>query len=229
MTYNLEKYSNYICSILRKIPYIKTDILLLCLRNTFNELDEDKAKEILFELQSEGDCLLSEDGWAITKGIYYQLSNDTFRDNIKYFNDYRLPPIESMISSLDKDDVDVMWIVADMMPMAKDFIVCDIPWNIMFDTYSEENGGKLVQLIKIPKDIEDMRIELLKCSKNLIPNDSLRESVKRIALIENESHAWKIPRLGFTEICVLDQNKPHGFRIVERRNEGVWDDIGKII
>ena len=226
MTYDLEKYSNFVCSILRKIPCIKTDILLLCLKNCFSELDAYEAKNILFELQSNGDCLLSQDGWAITKGTYYQISNDTFRDNISYFNDYRLPNIEHLLSSIDKDDVDVMWIVADMMPLSKDFIVCDIPWNIMFDTYTKDSSGKLVQIIKIPSDIEDLRIELLKCSKNIIPDESVRDSIKRIALIENKEHSWKIPHLGFTDICILDSENPRGFRVVERRTEGVWRDIG---
>ena len=229
MIYDLEKYSKFICSILRKVPCIKTEILHLCLKNAFSDLDIYAAKDILFELQAEGDCLLSEDGWTITKGTYYQLSNDNFRDNIKYFNDYRLPAIEPLISNIDKDDVDVMWIVADMMPLAKDFIVCDIPWNIMFDTYTKDSPGKLVQIIKLPKDIEDLRIELLKCSKNIVPDESVRDSIKRIALIENKEHSWKVPRLGFTEICVLDPETPRGFRVIERRKEGVWDDIEQVI
>ena len=219
MIYSLEKYQKLVASILKKIPYIRTDILLLCLKNTFSELSLDHAKRILFELQSNGDCLLSEDGWTLTKGIYYQLSSDTFRDNIRYFNYYRLPKANDLIVALDTDDVDVMWIVADMMPIDNDFIVCDIPWNIMF-----EKNGKLVQLIKIPAENEDLRIELLKCSKNIIPNESLWPQIKRVALMENKDHAWKIPHLGFSEICVLDASKPHGYRVVERRTEGLWDD-----
>lgn len=228
MIYNIENYGAFIRKILRKIPYIKTRILVLCLINYFAELDEKMANNILYELQSQGEVLLSVDGWAITKGMYYRISDDKFRDNFKYHNECRLDGISNYLKEYNKDDVDVMWLVADLMPDADNFIVCDTPWNIMFDIPSDEwNGARLYQLIKIPGDVEDERIELLKSSKGLIPNDKLFEKIKRIALIDNPEHAFKIPRLGFTHICVLDPKQKKGYKVVEKRDKDIWSDTVK--
>lgn len=225
MIYNIETYSKFIVKILRKIPYIKTDILIRCLVNYYPNVNEKKAKEILFDIQANGECLMSQDGWTLTKGMYYRLSDDKFRDNFHYHNDYRLDGVEKYLKDLNKDDVDVMWLVADLMPDAENFIVCDIPWNIMFDVPSNElSEPKLFQLIKIPKEVEDERIELLKNSKTLIPEGKARNSIRRIALIENKDDAWKIPRLGFTHVCVLDSKQTKGYRVVETRTEDIWAD-----
>lgn len=228
MIYNIEIYGDFIRKILRKIPYIKTKILIRCLVNNFNDVDEKMAEKILYELQSQGECLLSSDGWAITKGMYYRISDDKFRDNFKYHNDCRLSNVETYLENLNKDDVDIMWLVADLMPDAENFIVCDTPWNIMFDVPSSEwQEPRLFQLIKIPGNVEDERIELLKNSKRLIPEEKLLSSIRRIALIDNPAHAFKIPQLGFTHICVLDESQKKGYRIVEKRTKDIWSDIKK--
>jgi len=228
MIYNIERYGEFIRKILRKIPYIKTRILIICLMNYFTDVNEKMAKEILYELQSEGECLLSKDGWAITKGMYYRISDDKFRDNFKYHNDYRLDNMEAYLEGLNKDDVDVMWLVADLMPDAENFIVCDTPWNIMFDIPSSElQEPKLFQLIRIPGAVEDERIELLKNSKRLIPEEKILDSIRRIAIIDNPEHSFKIPRLGFTRICVLDEKQTKGFRVVEVRDTDIWSDKRK--
>lgn len=228
MIYNIEIYSEFISKILRKIPYIKTKILIRCLVNYYPDVNEKKAKEILYEIQNNGECLMSTDGWTLTKGIYYRISNDTFRDNFHYHNECRLDNVSDYLRDLDKEDVDVMWLVADLMPISENFIVCDTPWNIMFDAPGDEfNEPKLFQLIKVPYDVENERIELLKNSKRLIPEDKVINSIRRIALIENPNNAFKIPWLGFTHVCVLDPKQVKGYRIVEKRTKDIWRDKSK--
>ena len=228
MIYNIETYSEFIGKILRKIPYIKTDILVRCLVNYYPNVNEKMAKEILFDIQSNGECLMSKDGWTITKGMYYRISDDKFRDEIRYHNECRLDDIEKYLRELDKEDVDVMWLVADLMPDSENFIVCDTPWNIMFDVPGNEFGEpKLFQLIKIPSDVENERIELLKNSRRIIPEEKVINSIRRIALMENPDNAWKIPRLGFTHVCVLDPKQTKGYRVVERRTKDIWKDKDK--
>ena len=81
MIYNIETYSEFITRILKKIPYIKTEILIRCLVNYYPNVNEKMAKEILYDIQSNGECLMSTDGWTLTKGMYYRISDDKFRDN----------------------------------------------------------------------------------------------------------------------------------------------------
>ena len=230
MIYNIETYSEFVTKILKKIPYIKTEILIRCLVNYYPNVNEKMAKEILYDIQSNGECLMSTDGWTLTKGMYYRISDDKFRDNFHYHNDYRLDDVSKYLRDLDKDDVDIMWLVADLMPDSENFIVCDTPWNIMFDVPSDEfSEAKLFQLIKIPGDVENERIELLKNSKRLIPEDKVINSIRRIALIENPDNAFKIPKLGFTHICVLDPKQTKGYRVVEKRTKDIWSDKEKYV
>ena len=59
----------------------------------------------------------------------------------------------------------------------------------------------------------------------MISDKETRETVRRIAIIDNANHAWEVPYVGFKYICVLDDDSPQNYKVIEKRNnEDLWKD-----
>ena len=246
MIYELEsKYEVFVKNILKVIPILQTKQLIICLEKTFEECTANTAlaPEILKALQRKGMLMLTYDGYAMTKGAYVYLTNDKFFDNVDLNDSIRIKDkmavirfeknnkrivtktgdTKDLIDQKEQDLIDAMWIVADMMPGSKDFIASAYPWLLTFINEEQENS-KLFEITKIPAKNEFGKIQLLK-QLPVISDKETRETVRRIAIIDNANHAWEVPYVGFKYICVLDDDSPQNYKVIEKRNnEDLWTD-----
>ena len=228
MIYNMEEYSEFLDNILKKIRLCYTWQLVRCFTNTFKDMPDQFAIEILFALQRQGHVLLSEDGWAMTKSMYQNLSGDKFFEKLEVNKSFRIPAIDYEVrkSSFYDALIDCFTIAVDLLPESINFAKGDDPWSLIFDTQTPENigTGKLFQITKIPKEIEIARIEYLK-SLPKIEDDAARKVITRIAIIEDERHAWMVPHIGFTNIVKIDPKRARGYFVVEKREgDKVWGE-----
>jgi len=217
-------YEEEITNLLKKIPLLQIKQVILALNNMYEDTTESSIKDVLYNMQRKGHVLLSVDGWVMTKGAYFRLTNKS-PDSVSYTvnNDtiYRLGNMTDTIenSGIYSDLIDCFWLVVDMLPDSKQFIVNETPWSIMFDTCTaEDKPCRLYQITRIIKDRDVARYELLKNLPEIDDNDNLRSNYCRIALIDDENDAWKVPAIGFAFICVLDSTSPKGYKIVEKRS-----------
>ena len=80
--------------------------------------------------------------------------------------------------------------------------------------------------MRIPKDKEIPFSIMLKNMANDI-DKKMRLQIRRIVLLDDDSFAWRFPKVGVTHIAVIDEKMPNGFRIVEKRKpEEAWSDYG---
>lgn len=247
MIAGLEGYETFVRSILKRVPLLKTEQLIKALVNNFEDIDKDVAKSILFAIQRRGYVMLSETGWAMTQAMYLGLTSDKFFDGVIKNNAYRIPekiyqfgidketekngPLKEITieEEVHKNRLQLqkcMWLVIDMLPDSFDFVVTETPWNVVFVSEpSDDRDGLLYQITYIPSKNEDLHIEILK-SLPKIEDKELRENIRRIAIMEDERHAWKLPYIGFSHICVIDDNEEAHYRILNtgRKREDMWKD-----
>ena len=201
----LNKYEVVMKEFLTWFNPMKTSQLYRILRKYFPELDNEKTLEIVLGYQAKGYVLISADGWALTKQKYIQITNDTKLKGIDYVSEVRLGNISKFIDRYcDKKLINCLWVLIDMLPDSKDFVLTSKPFQITFMAH-----GYLYQVIYIAEVEEDLRIAMLK----EMPKDYYDETKKylrRIALMENENHFWKIPEhMGFKYIVALDDSPAH--------------------
>ena len=187
--------------------------------------------------------MITYDGYIMTRGAYVYLTNDKFFDNVDLNDNIRIKEkmsvirfekdnkrvvtktgdTKDLISQVEKDRIDAMWVVADMMPGSKNFIASAYPFIFTYTNEDQENA-KLYEITKISKKNEFAKIELLKRLPT-ITDKQARETIRRIAIVEDENHAWEVPHIGFKFICTIDPNEPQNFKVVEKRdNENMWKD-----
>ena len=240
MISNLEKYSDFIRTIMKKVSIVPIDLLIISLENAYPDTvtSDEYAMSILKAVQRNGYLLMSKSGWAMTKSAYRMHSNDKFGNGIDYKAPFRIgekinvfsTDNSSIVKSLDIEDtvsfklrkvIDCLWIVGDMLPESKDFITPLDFWDIAF--VSEETGDDIpmtYELVSVPENMENAYAELMRNLPRI--NDSeMRDSIVRIVLMENSDHAFKIPNICVKHICELDENSSTGYRVVETRNDDV--------
>lgn len=184
---------------------MRSNQLYRILRKCFPELDAEKAKEAMLAYQAKGYVLISRDGWAITKQKYIQITKDTKLSGIDYTSEVRIGNISKYIDRYcDMKLIHCLWVLIDMLPDGRDFVLTSKPFQITFMAH-----GYLYQVIYIAEVEEDLRIAMLK----EMPNDYYEETkkyIRRIALMENEEHYWKVPEhIGFKYIVALDDSPAH--------------------
>ena len=91
---------------------------------------------------------------------------------------------------------------------------------------SESDGEKkdmLYQIAYVPKRTEDIEFELM---RNLpkVDHQELRDSVRRIAVLENEKSIDKVPYVGFTHICKINEKTERGYEVIKspRKRTEAW-------
>ena len=245
MIYGKDDYEELIRNLLKRVPVLRTKQLRIAMQKAFEGMTESVASAILVALQRQGYLLLTDDGWTITKGQYLKLTGDKFFDETRErgrelnklgskVHIYEIDgadrikteaSIEELMGKKMKDIVDCMWAVTDMMPDSEEFILSCPPFSLSFATPGdEENPGKIFEIIKINSSSEDATVRLL-FDLPKIEEKEMKSYIHRIAIIENPDHAWKVPYLGFSAICCLDENEDCGFRVIEKRpNEEAWKD-----
>lgn len=230
MSYIIENEQNLIRDIMKRVGICRTKQLVNCLKKNNKEIKDEDAMNILKALQRNRYLLLSQDGWAMTIGAYMQFADDKFFDKIiTASTEFAIP--YDIGTKLEKDKcvntdlVDCLWIMADMMPDSKEFIIGNFPWSICFDTENDDTKeSRIFQITKIPKGMGRTRNMLIK-SLPAIDSDGLKKCIRRIALVDDENDAWLVPHLGFYFVCVVDEKSPTGYKIIEKRTgDEVWSD-----
>lgn len=228
-----EEYQESIRRMMRKVPVMRTQQLVLAIQHLSRKnVSEDVAMIYLTDMQSNGYLCMSIDGWAMTKGAYTAITGDNRYIRLEYKAPFIInfeidTLVEKYLTSHQnyyKNLVDSMWVTVELLPLSEEFIATNFPWSISFIIYNKRiDKSYLYQITNISKRKEDAHIELLKDYAR-VDDEDLRKTYRRIAIIEDEKHAWKVPHLGFEFICVIDKNTPTGFRIVETRNEDeMWN------
>jgi len=226
MIQNEEIYIEFLLGIIKKMSILKTEQLSRALYKTYQGMNRKIANNVLSNMQDHGSILLSPDGWAMTKGTYASISGDKLMENILNKSQFRIPPMDRMIKDygISMDAIECLWIVIDMLPDSIDFVVNKNPWFLLFDTQkTNEDVSKLYEITRIPKNKEEARIEMLRAVS--VTKEPMRQSIVRIALIDDEKHSWMVPHIGFSYICVLDDNAKSHFKVIEKRTgENLWDE-----
>ena len=224
MIRGLEEYETYIRKILKKVPLMRTEQMETMLMKTFEGTDRTLAGQILTAVQRRGYLLLSEDGWLMTKGIYVQLSGDTFYDELLPQGQCRLPEMDALCRDFRRGQTELMWLIADLAPMSNDFLMSCGVWDAAFITEDEEEKeAKIYELIWIPGRLERVKCELLRTLPE-VKDPADRRLIVRIAVMENGVHAYKVPYKGIRYIVEPDGSARH-YRIAEKRTgEEVWQD-----
>ena len=221
--YNLAEYKEFVQSIVRRVPILKTEQLTTALVNTY-DINYKDALDIVRQLQNVGVILLSEDGYAMTRAALLKLTGERRIEGLNSFYSRNLPPMHELIAKNDYylNLIDCMWVVVDMFPLSQRFVVCPEPWDIVFDTASDgENPSMFYQITRIPADREDVRCELLKCVRKI--SDYMRDKTVRIAIMDNENHNWMVPHIGFSHIVKLDPSNYRHYVITETRSgDDLW-------
>lgn len=147
-----------------------------------------------------------------------------------------------------RDLIDCMWYVIHDLPYSANFSTnCAFPWNVCYTIPAEESkptfeidpvtmefkpvekkGGQsdiAVILSKVSGKSENAVVHALKVMPP-IKDESLRDSVKRVVMLENRDHGFKIPHVGISEIVALNyKNHDTFFRVEEKRDkDSAWSD-----
>ena len=227
MTEKYNEFELFIRNILAKVSILKKQQLVLCLCRYYSEIYPETAENIINHAQKKGILLVSTDGYVMTKGAYSTLTGDTYGDDLKLDEDVRIrQPINIDGGRTTGDTIDCMWIVANMMPDSNNFIICPGPWSIQFIVQKNDDPAKLFQVMRITKDKEIPSSIMLRNMTNDI-DKKMRLQIRRIVLLDDDSFAWRFPKVGVTHIAVIDEKDPNGFKIVEKRKpEEAWQDYG---
>lgn len=244
-------YHDFVRGILKKLPVLKTKQLIKAITNYYYEDDlmsEEKAQLILNNMQSHGYLLLSENGWAMTKGYYKTITNDRFLDNLASKGYYYLPEqfdvydsqhkwqscekIEDLIDEYHKNLINCFWVIVDMFPEGYSFMITQEPYNAMFISTNQDGEYMLYEVMYVHYYSMRFIDEILKnvCKAGSPKDDNLEteghDFIHKIVILEEESSAYQIPYTGIDYICVIDDKTNTNYRIVEdRTKQDRWKDI----
>lgn len=251
-------YKRVVTDVLDKVPVLRVDqlatIIMRYAEVLDDEVDRDTAQSILIAVQRNGYVLMNEDGWAMTKSAHLQMTNGKFSENISHGGAYRIADklerikyqennkrtvtkvgtVDAFLSRKRLDDINAMWVVADMYPDSEGFTKGCEPFNFVFiqngEPADEENGLEAVpsicyEIIYISKENENATIAMLEALPK-IKNKEMQNSIKRVVILEDARHAWKVPYVGVSHICALDPDSDIHYEIIETRtDEERWRDV----
>lgn len=228
MIINTEEYQSFVESIMYKCGVLRTSTMINCLMNTYETIQSiNDAIYVLQVIQDFSEVMLSDDGYIITKGCYLRIVDDPYFLNIRYGQQINKVPsgIIHITQASDKAMIECMPIIADMMPESLDFLVTEFPWKLQF--ISRETK-RLYQVCRI-SNIEEIPISILLNSLPELSDADYKNHIRRIAIIDDKSHAYLIPKIGFSVICTYAPNNiQKEFEIVQKREKNAWDDYNRI-
>ena len=252
MIQGINDYEDFIRNLLKKVPLMYTEQLIIALKNTFNDVNDTLAASILLALQRRGYLLLSESGYVMTKGMYRKLTSDKFYDGITLNSDIRIPEeiykfttkkvaitngftkekwakdkrgtVDSFLDKNGKALLNCMWVIVDMLPSSENFILGNSPWNIVFDKEAnEKSDGILYEVTYIPSNLMRVRCEALK-QLPPIEDKEFRNQVRRIAIVDDESNIDLIPKIGFSHICKLNPELDTRYEVIKKIDQSeAWN------
>ena len=221
MILDYNEYEDFVKKILRSVPLIKTEQLKLMISKYFAQ-DPETVDPILLALQSNQAILMTQDGWSMTVGQYIKLSGDRFlaaRSSFKSTTDEfnRLPNMDDKCRKVNRPLSKALWLVADMMPDSVNFIIASSPWTVAFATIPTDTKRSLLyEIAYIDKGYEVTGTELLRRVPK-IQSNTIKKSIVRICIIEDETYAFRVPYNGFAYVVKIDHSMPSHYRIIEQR------------
>lgn len=222
MIYNEIDYENFVKDLLKKSQIFKTKQLYAFLRKTFITNDEI-IKVVLLNLQRQGYLFMSRDGWTLTKGLYQTLLDDRLFDKIDKDSgsEFKINyDIDDICKKYKKEYVASLWVIANFMPKSEHFVEANDPFTYTAITEGNKKNT-LLEVCYFPHNIAELKGELLR----VIPcpsSEGIKDSIRRIAILESPEDAVYVPHLGFTYLIIINENKREGFEIIEHRTEDVW-------
>ncbi|MBQ9037213.1 MAG: hypothetical protein IJ115_07160 [Erysipelotrichaceae bacterium] len=209
------EYERFLNELVYYFNPCRTEQLKRALIKNFANLSNEEAMVIITKYQNDGRILLSSDGWAMSKGKYVQMTKDSKYEEVDVNAEVRLPEMGRQIHACCNNKyfrlLDCFWVLIDMLPDSIDFSLTNKPFQL---TFVAQNS--LFQVISIPEDEEDLRCDMLKS----LPTDyyeSFKIKVKRIVLMQNPDHYWKLPEnIGIKFIATVDDSKANHLRITKR-------------
>lgn len=210
-------YRSEIERILRKMP-VMTFRQFLRLVGLITGYEGNQAGNMASMYARNGVILASGNGYVTTKAavnIVAAGEPEVVRFGINRITELHLRPFY-------KKAVDCFDVVLDMYPISDDFLLLD---DVFQFTFIDEERNRLYEVAKIPS-ADAISYEAL--FRSLPSPGSFKDILTRIAVIDEKEAARYVPKVGFSYICVPDKRKPSGYDIVEKRTEGLWDDVGSL-
>ena len=227
MIYGFDVYKEFTNKIFEKVPCMRTEQLKMFFVKYYG-MTEDEAWTIILGLQRAENFWLSCDGWAMTKGMYKKFTGDRFKEHVIINEVYRLDKMDHVASKYNPDVIKCLWLVIDSLPQSIDFVITDKPYNIQFvitpENANDEIQSRLYQLVYVSKQNEIVLPQMLK-SYPKIQDKQTRDLVRRVALIENEDAAWRIPYIGFSKILLYDENEKSHLKEIKSEDANRDKDI----
>ena len=229
MINGFERYEEFVRHIIRTVPLLKTEQLRVMIAKYFSQPYES-TEAIVFALQRNQVILMSKDGWSMTPGQYIRLTGDRFlRSPYSYAAGearvYHLPDMNDICAKVNRPLSQCLWLIADMMPDSNDFMFTSSPWILAFvSNANEERPSRLYEITYIAKGYEVTETELLRNVPRITSN-RVKEGLRRICIIEDETYAFRVPYVGFSHIVTIDHKRGNHYRIVElRKGKDRWKE-----
>lgn len=226
MYYNLQNdCSLFVRNLMNKVGFLKTKQLVVCMLNSIEELNnkEEDAMHALKVLQKKNYLIMSKDGYVMKRKLYADLTGDKFYDKIDETKEQFIPFEMAEYAKNYQGLIDCFWIVADMMPLSKDFYLGDNLWKYVFDVDLEDKH-LLYEIAYYPSKKIDILNEILKHTSQ-IPHDDVKDNLRRIVLTDDEEACKKVRKLGVNGVAVVDNKNKKGYRLVDKRKaKDVWSD-----
>lgn len=221
----LNKYERLIVNIIQEMGIVKTEQLAIALEKNFN-ISRDDALHQLYEAQKDRRVFMSQDGYSMSKAMYFQYTADEFLDRCALSGKEHLIDFDfGSEYKVDEKYIRPFWIVVGMMPKSNDFCIGKSPWLVNYICKDKEDNSILCQITYVPKGEESVMSALIKQLPQL-QNKHERDATVRIAIMEDPECEWMLPKLGFKYICKMDDTSPSKYRIVKTRtDEEKWDDF----
>ncbi len=226
MIINTEIYQSFVESIMNRCGVLRTSTMINCLMNQYDTITSiNDAIYVLQVIQDFSEVMLSDDGYIITKGCYLRIVDDPYLLNIRYGQQINKVPSNIIRIAYPSDlaMIESMPIIADMMPDSFDFVVSGFPWKLQFISNSI-----LYQICRISTS-EEIPFGILLNSLPEFSDADYKNHIRRIAIIDKPSHAYLIPKIGFSAICIYDSNDIRKeYKIIQKRDENAWEDYKRI-
>lgn len=221
-----QECEEYAKNILQRIPVLRTKQLARALYQMCpNVTSLSEAMFTLKRVQRKGYLFMSPDGFTVTRGAYSVATNDRLLKEIDTkSSEFAIPKIgpELQKKRLITNAMDCFWIVCDFLPYSYEFIAnLTPPWAVCFDVKSASEKSKVYEITKIKRGDSYQTSEILKALPQVAPE--AKDNIIRIAVLEDPREKDIVPPLGFKFICTIDESRPRGYTIIEKREgKQIW-------
>lgn len=220
MIYEIETYNRFLKKLTDITPAIKVNLLVKAFMNNFDEIEnEDNAKQILRALQEECVIYISEDGWAMTGGVYVSITGDRFLSDIKWhqkcYAGYHASKLEKLYGDVNK----CLSFIVSKLPLAGGFGPASFPFSIVYATEETDDEPSYVYEICYVSEAREDSMAYIMPSLPKYSKVEFKKYVRYVAFVDHEAAKDKIPYYGFKYICMADISG--GYRIIETRDDDV--------